>query len=196
MTWGNNGAEMQARMLPACVSPRRDRAQRKIVMMKSPTNQCALSLLVMLSSFTLAADMPPRVQVTDAWIRWLPANLPSGGYMTLTNTGTVPSVLVSAASPDFGQVSFHRSLTKEGVSDMAAVDTVTVAPHSSVRFSPGGYHIMLMQPKRSLQPSDRVLITLQFADGHSLEVAFEVRASGAGEPGHSDEVGNKPIMRQ
>jgi periplasmic copper chaperone A len=196
MRWGNNGAEMQARLLPACISRQRDGARRNIVLMNSPIHQLALSLFVMLSTFTLAADMPPGVQVTDAWIRWLPANLPNGGYMILTNTSTAPSVLVSAASPDFGQVSFHQSLTKDGVSDMVAVNSVTVAPHSSVRFSPGGYHLMLMQPQRALHPGDRVVINLQFADGHSLQVAFEVRAAGTGEPDHSQAMGNMPGMAQ
>jgi copper(I)-binding protein len=164
--------------------------------MNSPIHQLALSLSVILSTFTLAADLPPGIQVTDAWIRWLPANLPNGGYMTLTNAGTIPGMLVSAASRDFGQISLHQSLTKNGVSDMVPVNTVTVAPHSSVRFSPGGYHFMLMQPKRSLHPGDRVLINLQFADGHSLEVPFEVRAASAGEPGNSQPMGNMPGMAQ
>jgi copper(I)-binding protein len=152
----------------------------------SPIHRCALGLFVVLSTFAQAAPMTPGIQVKDAWIRWLPANVPSAGYMTVINTGTVARVLVSAASADFAQVSFHESLTKNGMSEMVAVSTLTVKPQSSLRFSPGGYHMMLMQPKRALQPGDRVLITLQFADGQSLEVPFDVRGAGAGEPGHPD----------
>jgi periplasmic copper chaperone A len=152
----------------------------------SPIHRCALGLFVVLSTFSQAAPMAAGIQVKDAWIRWLPANVPSAGYMTVINTGTVAGVLVSAASPDFGQVSFHESLTKNGMSEMVAVSTLTVKPRSNLRFSPGGYHMMLMQPKRPLQPGDRVLITLQFADGQSLEVPFEVRGAGAGARGQPD----------
>jgi periplasmic copper chaperone A len=152
----------------------------------SPIHGCALGLFLMLSTFTQAAPMAASIQVKDAWIRWLPANVPSAGYMTLINTGTVAGVLVSAASPDFGEVSFHESLTKNGMSEMVAVSTLTVKPQSSLRFAPGGYHMMLMQPKRALQPGDRVLIKLRFADGQSLEVPFEVRGAGAGERSHAD----------
>jgi copper(I)-binding protein len=159
----------------------------------SPIHRRALGLLVMLSAFAPAAEVAPGIQVKDAWIRWLPANVPSAGYMTLINTGTAAGVLVSASSPDFGQVSFHESLTKNGMSEMVAVSTLTVKPQSSLRFSPGGYHMMLMQPKRALRPGDRVAITLQFADGHSLQAPFEVR--GAGERGHPDEGGDMPGMQ-
>jgi hypothetical protein len=156
--------------------------------MNSSINHNALILCVMLSTFGLAAEIGPSIQAKDAWIRWLPANVPSGGYMTLINTGTVPRVLVGAASPDFGAIGFHESVTKNGVSDMVAVGSLTLRPQSSLRFSPGGYHIMLMQPKRALHPGDRVLITLHFADGYSLEVPFEVRTAG--------DMGKMPGMEQ
>jgi periplasmic copper chaperone A len=148
---------------------------------KSWITHCALGLFAVLSTSALATDIDAGIQVTEAWIRWLPANIPSGGYMTVINTGSVPQVLISATSPDFGQLSFHQSVTNNGVSEMVAVGSLTIKPQSSVRFSPGGYHIMLMQPKRALHPGDRVPITLRFADGHSLAVPFEVRAAGAGE---------------
>jgi hypothetical protein len=44
-----------------------------------------------------------------------------------------------------------------------------------VSFAPEGFHIMLMQPTRDIQPGDHVLLTLRFADGQSLQVQFEVR---------------------
>jgi hypothetical protein len=32
-----------------------------------------------------AADIAPPVSVSNAWIRWLPADLPAAGYATLRN---------------------------------------------------------------------------------------------------------------
>ncbi len=151
-------------------------------------------ICVLLSASTFAAEIGQSVQVKDAWIRWLPANVPSGGYMTLTNTGAASLALISADSPDFGEVSFHQTHTKNGVSAMAAVSSLTVAPQSSLRFAPGGYHIMLMQPKRTLHPGDHVPITLHFAGGQSLEVLFDVRAASASPPGPSDDMGSMPGM--
>ena len=137
------------------------------------------ALCALASSFSFAADGAPRVQATDAWIRWLPANIPSGAYLTLTNSGNAPRVLASASSPDFAAVSFHQTRTVNGVSEMSAVDKLTVAPQGSLHFVPGGYHIMLMQPTRTLHPGDHVPITLRFDDGSALLVSFEVRGAGA-----------------
>jgi copper(I)-binding protein len=139
---------------------------------------CALT-----STFGLAAEITPVVQASDAWIRWLPANIPSGAYLTLTNSGSTPRVLAGASSPDFGAVSFHQTRTVNGMSEMSAVDRLTVAPRGSLHFAPGGYHIMLMQPTRMLHPGDQVPMTLRFADGSSLQVSFEVRGAMGATPG-------------
>jgi len=119
------------------------------------------------------------IQVKDAWIRWLPANVPGGGYMTLINVGSAPRVLIGASSPDYGEVSIHRTRIREGVSEMAQVESVELKPLIPVRFAEGGFHLMLMQPKRSLKPGGRALITLRFAQGPPVEVPFEVRAGNS-----------------
>lgn len=150
---------------------------------------------MLLNAATFAAESGLSVQVTEAWIRWLPANVPSGGYMLLTNTGTTSRVLMGAISPDFGDISIHQTRTSNGMSEMVAVDSLEVKPQSSLRFAPGGYHLMLMQSKRALHAGDRVTITLRFADGHSLEVPFEVRAASAGPPGDSNDMGSMPGMQ-
>jgi copper(I)-binding protein len=119
------------------------------------------------------------IQVKDAWIRWLPANVPGGGYMTVTNTGSAARVLIGASSPDYGEIGIHQTRIREGLTDMARVESIELKPLVPVRFAQGSYHLMLMQPKRSLQIGDRVLITLHFAQGPSVEVPFTVRAGNS-----------------
>jgi periplasmic copper chaperone A len=121
----------------------------------------------------------PDIQVKEAWIRWLPANVPGGGYMTVINTGPAARVLIGASSADYGEVGIHQTRIRNGMSEMTPVGSVELRPHVPVRFAEGGYHLMLMQPKRSLKPGDRVLITLRFAQGPSVEVPFEVRAGNS-----------------
>jgi periplasmic copper chaperone A len=122
-----------------------------------------------------AAPNAPSVQAKDAWIRWLPASLPAGGYVTLRNTGDKPVVLLRAASPDYGSTMLHETRNKDGVSEMVNVDKITVPAHGSIAFGPGGYHIMLLQAKKQIKPGDKVPITLQFEGGDKLPVNFEVR---------------------
>ena len=49
---------------------------------------------------TAAPETPiATITVSDAWVRWLPANLPAGGYVTLRNTGIRAQTLTGATSP-------------------------------------------------------------------------------------------------
>ncbi len=122
-----------------------------------------------------APAVAPTIRVEDAWIRWLPAGLPAGGYATLTNTGDKPLMLIAASSPYYGAVSMHRSVERQGIMEMMPVAQIPIVAHSSLNFAATGYHFMLMQPSKSVKLGDRVPITLRFTDGASLTVQFEVR---------------------
>jgi hypothetical protein len=119
------------------------------------------------------------LQVKDAWVRWLPGNLPAGGYVTLVNSGNQPASLVKATSQDYAEVSLHRSSNVGGTSRMTPVDQISVPPHSSLEFAAHGYHLMLSHPARTLKPGDRVTLRLNFADGTVLSVVFDLRAPDA-----------------
>jgi periplasmic copper chaperone A len=125
------------------------------------------------------------MQIRDAWVRWLPGNLPAGGYVTLINTSDRPISLTSASSPDYALVSLHRSQTTGGISRMLPVDKITVEAHSSLEFGAQGYHLMLEQPTRALQPGDHVSVTLQFVGSPAVTATLVVRKPGesAGMPG-------------
>jgi copper(I)-binding protein len=121
-----------------------------------------------------AADAPvPRVDA--AWIRWLPGAIPAAGYLTLTNAGDRPAVLLSASSPLFADVSLHRTENRAGSMQMAGVDRITIPPHATLTFETTGYHLMLMQPATPVKPGMRVTIILRFADAPPMPVEFEVR---------------------
>jgi copper(I)-binding protein len=129
----------------------------------------------------LHAGTAAAVRVEDAWIRWLPAGIPAGGYLTLVNDGDRPVVLVAAESPDYGEISLHVTRNQNGMSHMVSVSNIVVAPHSRLSFAAAGYHMMLMQPTVARHPGDEVPITLRFADGGSLSVKFRVRRPDGGQ---------------
>ena len=128
------------------------------------------------------------MQIRDAWVRWLPGNLPAGGYVTLINSSDRPISLTSASSPDYALVSLHRSQSAGGISQMLAVKQITVEAHSSLEFGAQGYHLMLEHPTRALQPGDHVSVTLQFVGSPAVTATLEVRkpGAGAGMPGMPD----------
>ncbi|WP_081857969.1 copper chaperone PCu(A)C [Thiomonas sp. FB-Cd] len=141
-----------------------------------------LAAAALAASPAFAADSAP-VQASNAWIRWLPAGLPAGGYMQLRNLSDKPVDLVGATSADYGNTMLHHTVKKGNTMEMLPVSRVTIPAHGSVAFQPGGYHIMLMQPKKAVQPGDQVPITLEFSGGSTLRVEFQVRKADATGPG-------------
>jgi periplasmic copper chaperone A len=134
-----------------------------------------LACAILFAAAGESADLPESIIVSDAWIRWLPANLPAAGYATLHNGGDRRVTLVAASTSDYATTMFHASRNQHGVEQMVPIDAIAIEPHSQVSFVPEGLHIMLTEPRRRIQPGDHVLLTLRFADGQSLQVQFEVR---------------------
>jgi periplasmic copper chaperone A len=120
--------------------------------------------------------------VKAAWIRWLPAELPAGGYLTLANRGDRPLVLIGASSAAYGEIGLHRSVREGGMSKMAQVASITIPAHSTLDFAASGYHLMLMQQRGAVSPGQHVPITLHFAGGQAQMVDFEVRQPNGSTP--------------
>jgi periplasmic copper chaperone A len=136
---------------------------------------CAIACAVLLAPATLSVGLPATVTVSNAWIRWLPANLPAAGYATLRNVSDQPTTLIGASTPDYDEVMFHESRNQHGVAQMMPIERIQIKSHAQLSFAPQSYHIMLMQPTRAIRPGDRVSLTLHFADGQAQKVQFEVR---------------------
>ncbi len=119
------------------------------------------------------------VTVQDAWIRALPSSVPSGGYFTLHNGGLKDLVLTGAESPACGMLMLHKSSDTGGMSSMDDVLEITVPVGGSVKFAPGGYHLMCMNTTPAIKPGAKVSVTLIFKNGEKTTTVFAVRnASG------------------
>jgi copper(I)-binding protein len=116
-----------------------------------------------------------EVQISDAWIRALPAPSPSGGYFTIRNTGKSELTLIGAKSPGCGMLMLHRSKEMGGMSSMEDVSSVPVPAGGEVRFVPGGYHLMCMDPTAAIKPGGSVPVTLQFSDKTDATANFAVK---------------------
>lgn len=117
------------------------------------------------------------VAVDNARIRLLPGDLPLAGYFDLVNRGKQPTTLIAATSPSFKRIHIHLSREENGKSTMINIEGIEMNPGETLHFSPGGYHLMLMQRVQPLRVGDKVPITLRFSDNQSLEIMFEVRGA-------------------
>ena len=143
----------------------------------------AVLLLTTPAAWSTGASSPATqaqaVQIKAAWIRWLPGGVPLAGYATLANVSDQPVVLTSATSDAFPDLSLHQTLQTGSTVRMSPLERIPIAPHTTLDFEARGIHLMLMQPRETLDPHGAVPITLHFADGSSLTVQFQVRTSGA-----------------
>ena len=116
-----------------------------------------------------------QVQISDAWIRALPAKLPAAGYFTLRNTGANAVTLTAAKSSACGMLMLHKSMEMGGMGSMEDVSGVAVPAGGTVSFAPGGYHLMCMDSTPALRPGASVPVTLLFKSGEKLTAQFAVR---------------------
>lgn len=144
-----------------------------------------LSLPMLLGSLLFAATLPALAavpspgclpQVSDAWIRMPPANLPMmAGYARIVNRCDVAIEIVSAESAAFADTSLHETRVERGISRMRATPKLAIPAGGSVLLAPGGFHLMLMQPQAPLQAGQHVVIDFVVQDGRKLPARFEVR---------------------
>ena len=136
---------------------------------------CALALSFGLTAAAHAAG-PNAISVKDAWVRWLPNNLPAAGYATLVNASDKPVDLVDISSNDYGDAMLHQTVSNGSSQKMVMVDKLTVPAHGQVSIAPGGYHVMLEDAKHKIAPGDIVHLTLKFSDGETLDTPFVVKS--------------------
>jgi periplasmic copper chaperone A len=141
-------------------------------------NQRFLIVLALAASFLPAAMSAdgPTVRVHHVWVREAPPGVDvMAGYFVLENLTGKSLALTDVSSPDFGSVMMHESMVKEGQESMQEVAKIEIPARGSVEFKPGGYHLMLMQPKKNLFSGDMVTLMLKFSDGSELAIMANVR---------------------
>lgn len=130
----------------------------------------------------------PALQVSEPWSRPAAAGGSGAGFLTLANTGPAADALVAAESPVAQRVEIHRSsIGADGVASMQRLQQVALAPGQTVRFAPGGYHLMFRGLTQALKPGDAVPVTMVFQSGARATASFKVQAaapSGGAHRGH------------
>lgn len=134
----------------------------------------ALSLCIAAAPPAGASDCIP--QVREGWVRLAPVNMPMmAGYGRIENACPQPIEIVGVSSPAFGDVSLHETRIVDGVSRMQALPSLRIAAGDTATLTPGGLHLMLMQPRAPLQAGDKVAVDFALKDGRVLRGELDVR---------------------
>ena len=134
-------------------------------------------ILGLIMSFGLAqlSAAESTMNVSHAWDKEAPPNAEAlAGYMDLQNQSPQAQTLLGARSTNFKSVMLHQTVSKGGMTHMNHSPRIEIPAGTTMQFSPGQYHLMLMNPKKTLQQGDQVEVLLEFQGGLVLPVKFKV----------------------
>ena len=153
--------------------------------MRNSVRSIIVTVLMFVAGNSFAADA--HLMVMDPWVREAPPNAKMlAGYFTIMNHSGKSAEIVGASSDKFEKVELHKSVQEGGVAKMVAQPSVEVGKHATVKFQPGGLHLMLINPKAPLKAGDKVDITLKLKKGEDLKMTAVVKKGGSME-GHDHE---------
>jgi copper(I)-binding protein len=120
-----------------------------------------------------------QVSVEKPWVRGtVQGQTSSGAFMGLKSKDG--AALVGVESPVAGVVEIHEMKMDGSIMRMRAVPRIDLPAGKLVELKPGGYHVMLMQLKRTLKPGETVPIRLRIEgvdkSVKTVELKAEVRS--------------------
>lgn len=122
--------------------------------------------ILVLCSLLLPAVSYAELSISDAWIRSLPPSIPMrAGYLKIHNPDPVSQTIVELKSDAFARVEIHKTIEQDGTVRMERVPRLTITANSIVELTPGGLHLMLIQPVNPIIQNDIIEIILIFDDG-------------------------------
>lgn len=135
--------------------------------------------------------------ISQAWSRATPGGAKvAGGYVTIENKGKAADKLVSVSADIAGKAEIHEMTMDNGVMKMRALDKgVTIDPGKSVKFAPGGNHLMLQELKGPFKQGDKVPVMLQFEKAGKVTVSLDVQGVGAQAPGGDGHSGHMDMKK-
>ena len=120
------------------------------------------------------------LKISAPWIRATPKGASvGGGYMTITNTGSVSEKLIGGASDVSSRFEIHEMSMENGVMKMRPVAGVEIKAGQTVELKPGGYHVMFVGLKEPLERGQHIKVTLHFEKAGNVPVDFVVEGIGA-----------------
>lgn len=127
---------------------------------------------MMLISSTVQAEL----SVISGEVRLPPPGTSvAAAYLELRNTSSVELVLASISSSAARHTMFHRVESVNGVMKMRHAENIKLPANSTIKFSPGALHIMMMGV-RGLDKDSEVDFEILFESGESIKFLLPVVA--------------------
>lgn len=130
-----------------------------------------LMMLISLLNFTYQGNL----QIKDAWVRPAAEGMNTALYFNVENNSQKPDTLLAVKSSIAEIVQTHETYKKGDMMGMRKVDNIPIAPKSTFKFKPGGYHVMVIKLKKTLKRNDIVEFILRFKDAGDINIKATVK---------------------
>ncbi|MGL5445996.1 MAG: copper chaperone PCu(A)C [Rhabdaerophilum sp.] len=158
------------------------------------TNRLLSALGAVFAAFLLTYPLAAHdytigdLKIDHPWTRATPGGAKvAGGYMKITNNGTMPDRLIGGTAVPAGIFEVHEMKMEGNVMRMRALAKgLEIKPGQTVELKPGGLHVMFIDLKSPLKEGEKFKGTLVFEKAGTIEVeyAVEARSSAGGHGGH------------
>ncbi len=129
----------------------------------------ALLLVVVGLLAACSVEKTPLVATDVVISRPIPGMQMTAAYFLLSNNTTQAITITDVTSPNFESVEMHESALEDGMTRMYALGELTILAGATVRFEPGGKHLMLIRPT-----GDVDTVTLEFYAGKAVVLTINV----------------------
>ena len=135
-----------------------------------------LSMAGLLMIGCISSANAAMVSITDPVVRAVPpTSTNTAAFMTLQNKGKDDIKLVGVDSSIAARVEIHGHRHEGHKMVMFKVDDLPLPAGKEVRLESGGYHIMIMGLKKTLQEGENVPLTLHFSDSDAIDILAPVK---------------------
>ena len=132
--------------------------------------------LVILFALTVLAGCGENEDITvkDVWARPGLSGGNSGIFFTLDNSTSNSDKIILATSEIADAVEIHQTTMENDVMKMTPQEFVDIPADSTVNFSPGGLHVMLIGLVDDLAVGDTFQVTLEFENHAPIQLDVTV----------------------
>jgi copper(I)-binding protein len=135
-----------------------------------------LAALLALSACGDAGPAPPAKPSATVRLAAVPGR-PAAGYFQLRIQGD-RGALLSVTSPQAGRIELHETMDMGNMSTMRALDRVPARAGDTLRFAPGGRHLMIYDLAPNVAAGGRIDLVLHFERGDPVTLAATLVSAG------------------
>ncbi|HLU09321.1 MAG TPA: copper chaperone PCu(A)C, partial [Oceanobacillus sp.] len=155
-------------------------AQTRLRRLLSGTGVLTVALVIagavsMVTGAALVYGGSGSITVRGAWARPAPAGATGAVYLTIDNTADRLARVIGAETEMAARVELHRTVIEGEIARMQPLDTLEVPPGETLRISPPGTHLMLVDLQDDLIEGETFPLTLTFESGEVVTLDVRVQ---------------------